>query len=55
MDDEHAGDPPMVVRQATAADWENYDKATLRRLPVDVIADVVASFGTPNGGESHDD
>jgi len=36
-DDEDAGDPPLVVRQATEADWEKLDKGTLRRLPVDVL------------------
>jgi hypothetical protein len=50
-DDEDAVDPPMVVRQATDADREKFDKGTLKRLPVDVIA---AIAGT-NGGERHDD
>ena len=53
-DDEDAGDPPMVVRQATDADREKLNKAKLRRLPVDVIANVVASFATPNGGGGDD-
>ena len=49
-DADDAVDSPMVVRQATDADWEKLDKGMLRRLPVDVIA---AIAGT-NGGERDD-